>query len=146
MSRFAFTCLLVAALGCTEGVKPNPLPRAGVPPLAPRKDPEAAPAANGTLYERLGRERGLTHTVDRLVETLAADAKSQPLAAKLNKQRLVEFLMEVASKPRPRLADDVNLSPADWSVVLPALRTTLTSLSIPDADRDELLANVDKSR
>ena len=141
----ALGMLPLVACGCSEGIKANPLPRAGAPTNlpAPIVDKDAA---GKTLYERLGREFGLTQTVDRLVNDMDAEPKSKALAAKLKKRILVEFLMEVSSNPRSRLADDVLISPADWTLLLPALRSTLSARGISDEDRDELLANIEKSR
>lgn len=142
-------CLIIAAVlvggGCTEGVKLNPLPRAGVSLAGPKEAPP--PLVDGkTLYERLGREDGLVKIVNNLVVDLAAQPKTRALSSALKKRALVEFLMEVSSRPRPKLADDAMLTPADWTNLLPALRTTLSEHGIPDADRDELLANIEKSR
>jgi len=142
-------CLIIAAVlvgaGCTEGVKPNPLPRAGVV-IAPAKDAPQPLVDGKTLYERLGREDGLVQIVNNLVVDLAAQPKTRPLSSTLKKRAMVEFLMEVSSRPRAKLADDAMLIPADWTNLLPALRTALSEHGIPDADRDELLANIEKSR
>jgi hypothetical protein len=130
--------------GCSEGTKPEPLPRAGVAapavPLANKKEPAKS------LYERLGREEGLTQTVHQLVKDLDAEAKTKAMAGVLKKRALIDFLMEVSSKPRPHLADDLMLTPDDWSLLIPALRATLTAQGTPPADRDELLANIKNSR
>lgn len=141
----ALGMLPLIACGCSEGVKANPLPRAGAPTDLPA--PIADKNASGkTLYERLGREFGLTQTVDQLVKDLDGEPKSKALAAKLKKRILVEFLMEVSSNPRSRLADDVLISSADWTLLLPALQSTLNARGVADADRDELLAKIEKSR
>ncbi len=145
LRMFALGLLPLFACGCSEGVKANPLPRAGAPTElpAPIVDKDGA---GKTLYERLGREFGLTQTVDQLVKNLDAEPKSKALAVKLKKRILVEFLMEVSSNPRSRLADDVLISSADWTLLLPALQSTLSARGVADADRDELVANIEKSR
>jgi len=141
-SRLFFAGMLsLFACGCSEGTKANPLARASVPATLPAKDP-----AIKTLYERLGREEGLTQTVNQLVKDLEASPKTTALAGRLKKPSLVEFLMEVSSRPRTKLADNVLLSPADWALLIPALRAALSARGTPDADRDELLANIENSR
>lgn len=142
--RFAAWILLFVC-GCTEGVKPNPLPRAGVP--AAVENPPMPKLVDGkTLYERLGREDGLIQTVNALVADLAANPQTQPLSMSIRKRTMVEFLMEVSSRPRPKLADDVMLSAENWALVLPALREVLSNRMISDSDRDELFDNIKKSR
>ena len=154
MFRFYPLVVLVSLTGCSEGTKPNPLSRDGAP-VAPvalpapivAKDPikESEPKTK-TLYERLGREEGLARTVDQMVLDMAESSKTKGLAGRLSKRLMTDFLVEASSKPRTGLADDVRLSPPDWMLVIPALRLTLISQGAPEADRDELLANIEKSR
>jgi hypothetical protein len=135
------SCFGVA--GCFEGTKPNPLPRAGVSAIAPKAIQENP---GTTLYERLGREEGLGKIADDVIATLAGQPRTQALAGKIKKRAFVDFLMEAASRPRPRLGDDLSLSTTDWGQLLPAIRQQLTVRAIPGADVDILLANIEKSR
>lgn len=143
--RWFGVIVLALAAGCAEGTKPEPLTRAGVPGPAAKKPVEQTNNET-TLYERLGREDGITQTVDQMLKDLSNDAKTQTLAAKINRRNLIDFLMEVSSKPRPRLADDLLLSPTDWSLLLPGLRATMTARAIAGRDREELIGNIEKSR
>ena len=140
-SRLLFVGLLFFAFGCSEGAKPDPLPRgsAGVSLPKKAKDPQ-------TLYERLGREEGLTQIVNQLVKELEAASNSAALAGRLKKRTLIDFLMEVSSRPRTNLADEVMLSPADWALLIPALRAALDAQGQSPANRDELLAGIENSR
>ena len=160
--RFAnltLSLLAIVVVGCSEGAKPTPLRRAGAPAslAAPivdsSKDGAKVPPttvegkSNGkTLYERLGREEGLTSLVHQLAVDLSESPKTAKLAARLNKRSLVEFLMEATSRPRAGLMESTALTQGDWSQILPALGLTLIAQGTPEADRDELLANIAKCR
>jgi hypothetical protein len=135
--------LCFGVAGCFEGTKPNPLPRAGVSAVAPKAIQENP---GKTLYERLGREEGLAKTADDVIATLAGQPRTQALAGKIKKRALVDFLMEAASRPRPRLGDDLSLTTTDWGQLLPAIRSSVSARKVADADVEELLANIDNSR
>ena len=125
------------ASGCSEGTKANPLPRART--TAPQSTVK-------TLYERLGRETGLSQVVNQLITNLNADPATTALAGRIKKRVLIDFLIEVSSKPRTKLADEMMIGPADWALLIPALRAALNAQGIRAADRDELLVNIENSR
>jgi hemoglobin len=82
---------LLMCLGCVEGQKPKPLPRAGATegemiakmpaPATERQTPPATkvlekppePPAKPSLYDRLGKEEGITKVVDDFVANVVAD-------------------------------------------------------------------------
>lgn len=147
INRLGLVLILVS--GCSEGTKPEPLSRAGAParPAKIEGEPKPAPPDKAeSLYFRIGGEAGFTRIVDQLVADLAESPKSSDLAGRLNKRLLVQFLMTASHRPQPGLADDLALTPADWKLLSPALRLTLIAHGTPEADRDDLLGKIEKSR
>ena len=90
-ARFVLLGALLICLGCIEGQKPKPLPRAGttegeliakmpapateklVPPVTkPAGKPPDEPA-KPSLYDRLGKEEGIIKVVDDFVANVVSD-------------------------------------------------------------------------
>lgn len=133
-------------LGCTEGTKPNPQPRAGFAATATdaAKKPEAKPAR--TLYERLGREEGLQAIAEHMMQDLRSADRSKEWANKLSVRRLANLLVELSSNAMPGLAEDLRLSDAEWEILVAVLRDALTYRLVADRDRDEILTHFAKAR
>ena len=98
--RFFFVGVLIFfASGCSEGTKANPLPRAGA--TAPH------PAVK-TLYERLGREAGLTQVVNQLITNLDAAPRTTALAGRIKKRVLIDFTVRNLSARTDSISKMVN--------------------------------------
>lgn len=145
----------VAALGCTEGAKTDPLARVASkngpvrkvePKAAPKDDPvkppvtPVAPKSATTLYAKLGEEKGLLDIAQRTIDELAKDPKTKDVADKLMKQNLANFLMEATSLPK--ILEELPLTAAEWPALLVALRRHLVAPDLGEVERDELLTRI----
>jgi truncated hemoglobin YjbI len=141
MSRACLTALgLFCLAGCMEGQKPEPLPRT-------------------TLYERLGKERGIERIVDAFVDAVRAspdipaqsrrrfeEAKENP---QVLKRELTIRISKAAGGPPPAVGRDEKRTPGgtdgtyiNFNALAPALEEALKQNKVPEHDRKELLSRL----
>lgn len=104
---------LLLCLGCLEGQKPKPLPRAvatekQAPPATKVLEKPSEPPAKPSLYDRLGKEEGITKVVDDFVANVVADDDIKEVHKKhfkegdvpLLKRKLIDQIGEATGGPQ----------------------------------------------
>jgi hemoglobin len=109
-----------------------------------------------TLYERLGGYDGITGFVDDLLPRLESDSQLGRFwqnrgddGIKREKQLLIDYLCSNAGGPIYYTGRDMKvshvgmkISESDWSVFLGHAGDTLTALSVPKQECDDVVAFV----
>ena len=109
-----------------------------------------------TLYERLGRYDGITGFVHDLLPRLESDSQLGRFwqnrgddGIKREKQLLIDYLCSNAGGPIYYTGRDMKvshvgmkISESDWSVFLGHAGDTLTALSVPKQECDDVVAFV----
>ncbi len=109
-----------------------------------------------TLYERLGGYDGITGFVNDLLPRLESDSQLGRFwqnrgddGIKREKQLLIDYLCSNAGGPVYYTGRDMKLShvgmkinESDWSVLLGHAGDTMTALSVPQQECDDLVAFV----
>ena len=113
-----------------------------------------------SLYQRLGGYDAVTAVVNDLLPRLQSD----PLLGRFwlnrgedgidrEKQLLIDYLCQSAGGPvyytgREMLLTHkgMNISSSDWSTFISHLQATLDHFSVPDTEREQVLAFIDSTR
>jgi len=109
-----------------------------------------------TLYERLGNYDGITRFVDDLMPRVQSDSQLGRFyknrgddGLKREKQLLIDYLCSNAGGPIYYTGRDMKLthvgmkiSESDWSALLGHAGDTMAALSVPQQERDDVVAFV----
>jgi hemoglobin len=136
MNRGIALTLCLLAIGCVEGQKPNPLPRAT------------------TLYQRLGGEPAITKVVDDFVANVLASDKIRQVhiehfqkgdVAGL-KRKLIDQIGEATGGPQKYKGKNMkdahkglDITDADFDALVAALEKALKKNGVAEAEQKDLL-------
>jgi hemoglobin len=139
MPRRCVLCLvLVFVAGCMEGNKPE----------KERQEREVS------LYERLGKEPGITKVVDDFVESVVKNAKYPPKLkdhfkradVAVLKRKLVDQIGEATGGPQKYTGKNMKdahkglgITEADFNALVSSLTEALTKNKVGDKEQKELL-------
>jgi hemoglobin len=148
--------LLIGAVGCVEGKKASPLPRAGVskPTEAAVKPTDVPPATKPSLYERLGKEPAIVQVVDDFVASVVADENIKERHKKHFmegdvaglKKKLVDQIGEATGGPQKYTGKNMKdahkgleITNKDFDALVGDLVKALDKNNVAKEDKDELL-------
>lgn len=170
-ARFVYASSIVAAglivVACASK-KPPPKepPHTETVADAGEPEPEPEPPKPKSLYERLGKEEGITQFVDTFVKNLSADAKFSKRIASLKgakldkfKKDLVDLICVESGGPedgsecayegrfmKEALGAKGKLKEDEWTAMLLDLRTALEEHKIGDDEQQDLASALGKFR
>jgi hemoglobin len=138
MPRYYLCLLLVPLTGCMEGTKPE----------KERQQRERS------LYERLGKEAGLTKIVDDFVEAVVKNDKYPPKLkdhfkrpdVAILKKKLVDQIGQATGGPQVYTGKNMKdahkglgITEADFNALVSSLTAALAKNKVAEKERDELL-------
>jgi truncated hemoglobin YjbI len=162
LAALAFGFVVVA---CAKKTPPKEPPHTETIADAGAEEPDAAPAPK-SLYERLGKQEGITKFVDTFVKNLSADNKFNkriagvkgPKLEKLKKDLVDQICVESGGPEagadckyegrfmREALGAKGKLKEEEWTAMLLDLRTALEEHSIGDNEQQDLASALGKFR
>ena len=113
----------------------------------------AIAASDLTLYRALGERPGLTALMDKFLDGLLADKRTEPFFGKSDhahvKLMLVELICDVIGGPCEYAGEDMTTShekhaitAADFNALVEVLQVAMDQQGIPVADQNRLLARL----